>query len=131
MWFIPYWIKTTHSSWMSKIQQVLEFKKRYPISFFTFSTIQSKCFCVHLISVTNCSSLLILSSFSFFFFSFLISFSCCFHLNVCSYEVATTVYLCTPCNKLLIQKKIKKWYYIWLLQTITHLLHITYSTHTL
>jgi len=52
-------------------------------------------------------------SFLFLFVPFLISFSWCFHLNVHSYKVATTVYLCILCNKLLILKikKIKKAYH--------------------
>jgi len=40
-----------------------------------------------------------------FFFSSVPFSSCSLSFHVCSYEVATTVCLCAPCNKLLILKK--------------------------
>ena len=55
--------------------------------------------------------------FSLFFFLFSFSFTCSFSCYVCSYKVATTVCLCTLCNKLLKKKKKKDNEYLFLTVT--------------
>ena len=48
LWTLLHQNKITHSPWMQKVQQLLESKKWYFRAFFSFPTIQSKCFCIRL-----------------------------------------------------------------------------------
>ena len=48
LWTLLHWNKMTYSPWIQKIQQLLESRKGYFRTFLSFSTIQSKCFCIHL-----------------------------------------------------------------------------------
>ena len=119
MWSLSYWNKIVHSSWVQKVQWVLEPKEGFncslhpvlrkksksvyiSISFYLVRSFLYLSFIFPLYSFLVFQSVSILFFFFLYFFTLLFLFPYCISCHVCSYKVTTTVCHHALCNKLLI-----------------------------